>query len=186
MRKTAVVIVVLLLAAVAVAQETAPAPAQGVPRTPRPAMPGLAMPGMEMFHPPAALQGEFWKDPALVADLHLTQAQISALEQASLNTKLAAIDSGAGALKSFVQLQALLNADQVDQAAYNAQLAALSTAADKLIKDFGGMALTVRKTLTADQWHKLEALRAERRAMRPRAPQPPREPRRPRDTPNPM
>ncbi len=184
MRKIVVLIAVLLFAMVAVAQETAPAPAQAAPaRTPAPMpMPMGGMPGLGMFHPPAALQGEFWKNPATVADLHLTETQITALNQASLNTKLTAIDNGATALKALVQLKALLDADQVEQAAYNAQLGTLSGAATKLIQDFGAMALTIRKTLSADQWHKLEALRAERRPMRmmqPRRPAAPRGPRQP-------
>jgi hypothetical protein len=40
---------------------------------------------------------------------------------------------------------------------------------NELIKEFGAMALTVRKTLSAEQWHKLEGLRAR---WPPRPPQP--------------
>jgi hypothetical protein len=171
MKRAVFVAVLMLINVVAVAQAPAPTP----PPAPRPPMPGL---DMGMFHPPAALTSEWWKDPEVALELHLTDAQIKTLQQASVNAKLSAIDAGANGLKSFVQLQSLLDADQVDQAAYSQQLDTLAAAANKLIKEFGAMALTARKTLSAEQWHKLEALRAARRPPGPERPMAP-HPRRP-------
>jgi Spy/CpxP family protein refolding chaperone len=121
--------------------------------------PGMGFP-MSGWQPPAALMGEWWNDPEVANELRLTQPQKQQLEQVSTNLKLALIDAGATGLKSYVRLQSLLDADQFDRVTYNQELDAASGAIGKLIKDLGQMALTVRTTLSADQWHKLEAMRA--------------------------
>ncbi len=113
---------------------------------------------MHGFHPPAALMSDWWNDPEVANELHLTPAQKQKLEQASTNLKLTMIDAGATAMKSYVRLTSQLDADQVDSAAFNQDLNAASAAAANLIKDVGQMVLTVRTTLTADQWHSLEAM----------------------------
>ncbi|MBZ5566513.1 MAG: hypothetical protein LAN64_01550 [Acidobacteriia bacterium] len=137
--------------------------AQNPPRPPSP-----DVPFMGGWHPPAALMSDWWNNPDVANELRLTETQKKQLEQVSTNLKLTVIDAGASGLKSYVRLQSLLDADQLDKAAYNQELDAASAAAGRLIKDFGQMALSVRSTLTADQWHKLESMKAAGR-MRPRA-----------------
>ncbi len=140
--------------------------------------------GLPMMQAPPVLAGEWWKYPDVAAELRLSDSQKKQLDQISLNTKLALIDAGANGLKSFVRVQALLDAEPVDEPAYNQQVEQISAAAAALVKDVGQMALAVRKVLTADQWRKLEAARAERRlhsrgtdTTHPaRSPEPPRQP----------
>jgi Spy/CpxP family protein refolding chaperone len=131
-----------------------------------PQRPPHDVPFMGGWNPPAALMSDWWNDPEIANDLRLTEAQKKQLEQVNTNLKLTLIDAGASGLKSYVRLQSLLDADQFDKTAYNQELDTASAAASRLIKDFGQMALTVRSTLTADQWHKLESLKAAGR-MRP-------------------
>ncbi len=166
--KVVVAGLVFLLASAAALAQTPP---------PRPSSPDV--PFMQSWHPPAALMSDWWNNPEVANELHITAAQKKQLEQVSTNLKLTMIDAGATALKSYVRLQSLLDADQFDRAAYNQELDTASGAAAKLVKDLGGMALNVRTTLTADQWHKLEAMRAagrmsmhthrESRGMHPRS-----------------
>jgi Spy/CpxP family protein refolding chaperone len=139
-------IIVLLAAAAALAQ--APPP------------PSPDVPFMQGWNPPAALMNDWWNDPDIVNELRLTDAQKRQLEQVSTNLKLTLIDAGATGLKSYVRLQSLLDADQFDRAAYNQQLDAASATAATLVRDLGQMALTIRTTLTAEQWHKLESMKA--------------------------
>ncbi|HEX9121089.1 MAG TPA: periplasmic heavy metal sensor [Terriglobales bacterium] len=127
-------------------------------QTPRPA-PGVP-PFMGNWNPPAALLTDWWNNPDIANDLRLTEAQKKQLEQVSTNVKLTMIDVGATGLKSYVRLQSLLDGDPFDRAAFNQELEAASSAAGRLVKDFGQMAVTVRTTLTAEQWHKLEAMRS--------------------------
>jgi Spy/CpxP family protein refolding chaperone len=151
--KIKLLVVALFFAAVAVQAQT--------PR-PAPEMP----PFMGNWNPPAALSTDWWNNPDVANELRLTEAQKKQLEQVSTNVKLTLIDAGATGLKSYVRLQALLDADPFDRAAFDRELEAGSAAASKVVKDFGQMAATVRTTLTAEQWHKLEALKSAGR-MRP-------------------
>ena len=145
--KFLVVTLVLFFAAVAVQAQT-PRPAPGVP------------PFMGNWTPPAALSTDWWNNPDIANDLRLTETQKKQLERVSTNVKLTLIDAGATGLKSYVRLQSLLDADPFDSAAFNQELDAASSAASRLVKDFGQMAITVRTTLTAEQWHKLESMKS--------------------------
>ena len=127
-------------------------------QTPQPAPDGS--PFMGNWNPPAALTTDWWNNPDIANELRLTEAQKKQLEQVSTNVKLTLIDAGATGLKSYVRLQSLLDGDPFDRAAFNQELDAASNAASRLVKDFGQMAVTVRTTLTAEQWHKLEALKS--------------------------
>ncbi|MGZ4827521.1 MAG: hypothetical protein ACXVY9_09160 [Terriglobales bacterium] len=132
--------------------------------------PSHDVPFMGNWNPPAAFMSDWWNDPEIANDLRLNDAQKKQLEQVSTNLKLTLIDAGASGLKSYVRLQGLLDADPFDRNAYNQELDNASTVATRLVKDLGQMALTVRTTLTAEQWHKLESLKAANRVRtRPRS-----------------
>jgi Spy/CpxP family protein refolding chaperone len=152
--KSLVVACVLLLAAAAVLAQ------QGPPSRPP------DVPFMGNWNPPAALSTDWWNDPEIATELRLTDAQKKQLEQVTTNFKLTLIDAGATGLKSYVRLQSMLDTDPFDRNAYNQELDAASSAVSRLVKDLGQMALSIRTTLTAEQWHKLEAMRAAGR-MRP-------------------
>jgi Spy/CpxP family protein refolding chaperone len=159
-RKVLIAAFILLLsvgAALAQSPQGSPSPDMGFP--------------MGGWKPPAALMGEWWNDPEIANELRLTQQQKQQLQQVSTNLKLTLIDAGATGLKSYVRLQSLLDAEQFDRATYNQELDTAAGAISKLIKDFGQMALTVRSTLSADQWHKLEAMRAAGRLRPHRRPE---------------
>ena len=135
--------------------------------------PGFSLPGG--FHPPAGLFDEFWNDPALTAELHLTDGQRKQLKDAALTQRLALIDGGADALKAFTRLSAILDADQLDDAAYKQQLDILAAAAGKLVVDAGEMTVSPRRVLTLEQWRKLQSLQRAKRvaagsALSPRQP----------------
>jgi Spy/CpxP family protein refolding chaperone len=117
-------------------------------------------PFMGGWNPPAAFTSDWWNDPEIANDLRLTDAQKKQLEQVSTNLKLTLIDAGATGLKSYVKLQTILDADQFSKDAYNQELDNAASAATRLVKDIGQMALTVRTTLSAEQWHKLESMKA--------------------------
>jgi Spy/CpxP family protein refolding chaperone len=183
--KGIVTILVLMLAAVALAQTPAPmpAPAPGAPQHrmgPPPGGMGMGMGmGMDMgnlMRPHMQLLAQWWKNPEVASELRLTEAQIKQLDQANMNTRLALIDAAADALKAHTRAQALLDADQLDEAAYNQQVTAISTDAANLVKTFGQMGLTIRRVLTPEQWKKLEAVRHARRAMAPARPMRPERP----------
>ncbi|HEX8925675.1 MAG TPA: hypothetical protein VF786_07765, partial [Terriglobales bacterium] len=139
-----VVAAVLMLATLSVAQtdnRTAP-PARG-PSAPGPIAPALPFPGG--FNPPAGLFDEFWTDPTVDADLHLSDAQRKQLREAALNQRLALIDAGADALKALARLAAIYEADQLDEPAYKQEVSALAVATGKVVQDLGEMAAAPRR-----------------------------------------
>jgi Spy/CpxP family protein refolding chaperone len=159
---TAVLAFPLMVAAqtnVTVAPRTNP---QGIPA-------GVTAPDFPFpsgFNPTAGLLDQFWNDPNFTAELHLTDVQRKQLKDAALTQRLALIDSGADALKAFTRLSALLEADQLDNAAYKQQLDILAATAGKFVVGVGEMTVSPRRILTLEQWRKLQSLqRAKRTAV---------------------
>ena len=139
-----------------------PAPATGI-------APGFSLPGG--FNPAAGLFDEFWNDPACTAELHLTDQQRQQLRDATLTQRLALIDGSADALKAFTRLASLMEADQLDDAAYRQQVNNLAAATGKLVQDVGEMAVSPRRVLTLEQYRKLQAWqRAKRTAAQTAVP----------------
>ena len=122
--------------------------------------PGMSLPGGF----PEGLMDAWWRDPATAARLHLNEDQKRQLETAMLNQRLALIDIGADALKSFTRLGVMLDAERFDEAAYNQQIGALSTAAGNLVQMLGAAAATPRKVLTDEQWREYTVMQRSRRA----------------------
>jgi Spy/CpxP family protein refolding chaperone len=164
---TAVLVFPLMVAAqtnVTVAPGTNP---QGAPAGI--SAPGLSFPGG--FKPPAGLFDQFWTDTAIAPELHLTDVQRKQLQDAALAHRLSLIDGGADALRALARLSALLEADQLDDAAYKQQVNNLAAAAGKLVQDVGEMVVSPRRVLTVEQWRKLQDLqRAKRAAVRAAVP----------------
>jgi Spy/CpxP family protein refolding chaperone len=137
------------------------------PRTnPQATPPAITAPGFPFpggFNPPAGLLDQFWDDPAITAELHLTDQQRKQLQDAALTQRLALIDGGADALKAVAHLSAILEADQLDDLAYKQQLNNLAAASGKVIQDLGEMVVSPRRVLTPEQWKKLQTLKREKR-----------------------
>jgi Spy/CpxP family protein refolding chaperone len=129
--------------------------------TPSITAPGFPFPGGL----PAGFLDQFWDDPSITAELHLTDQQRKQLQDAALTQQLALIDGGADALKAVARLSALLAADQLDDLAYKQQLNNLAAASGKVIQDLGEMVVSPRRVLTPEQWKKLQALKREKKQM---------------------
>jgi Spy/CpxP family protein refolding chaperone len=154
---------ILLLSAITVAQsDVKSAPAHPPAATAETAAPGFPLPGG--LNLPTGLFDQFWNDPALAADLRLTDLQRKQLQDATLAQRLTLIDGGADALKALARLSSLFEADRLDDAAYKAQLNQLAAAVGKLVQDVGEMAITPRRVLTAEQWGKLQSLQRAKQA----------------------
>lgn len=127
--------------------------AQMAPNAQRGPMPGFN------FEPPRALSGDWWRDPEVVNELRLTEAQRKQLEQTSVNMKLSLIGAAATGASALVKAESALNSDQLDEAAYSQQATAAADAASKLVKDMAATMLAMRKVLTPEQWRKLDTMR---------------------------
>ena len=171
MKLALIIATVLLLPMTTVAQTDV---SSGVQAHPPAASVGTTAPGFPFpggFNPPAGLFDQFWNDPAVAGELHLTDVQRKQLRDARLTQRLSLIDGGADALRAVARLAALLEADQLDDAAYKQQVNNLAAAAGGLVQNLGEMVVNPRRVLTVEQWRKLQSLqRAKRAEVRPPAP----------------
>ena len=171
MKRVSVVAAVLLLSALVLAQPAEKATAAKAPSDPLQSLSGLLAAGggsrSNGIGSLANAFGEsFWNDPKMVAELHLSEAQVKQLREASLNMQLALIDGGADVLKAFVHISAILRVEQLDDAAYQKQLDALSAGFGKVIHDIGDMAIAPRHILTHEQYLKLKTIERKKREER--------------------
>jgi Spy/CpxP family protein refolding chaperone len=171
---TAVLLLPMVLLPMTLTAQTNGAPAPGTnPQGANPqgaavaAAPGFSLPGG--LKAPAGLFDEFWNDPARAAELHLTDAQRKQLQDAALTQRLSLIDGGADALKALAHLSAILQADQLDDAAYTQQMQNLAAATGKLVQEVGEMAVSPRRVLSLEQWRKLQSLQRAKQAEKPSA-----------------
>lgn len=106
--------------------------------------------------------GKWWKDSKIAAELKLTPAQITQIEQSFFDHRLRLIDLRADLEREETRLQPLMEADQVDEAKVGAQIDLVLAARGRLEKAHTMMMLALRRSLSVEQWKKLEAIKQER------------------------
>lgn len=136
---------------VAGAQEPAP---QGPP-------PGAPMDGPGGPPKPFHHMTKWWKDSDTVRQLQLSDAQAQQIEQTFTAHRMKFIDEMADLEKQEVKLHSVLDAAQPDEGQFNAQVEQLIGARGRLEKEHAAMMLNIRRTLSLDQWNKLQSLRGE-------------------------
>lgn len=123
---------------------------------------GGAPPMEHAFH-----DGQFrrwWNDPRVAQQLNLTDQQKHQMEDIFLQHRLKLIDLNANLEKQETLLHPMIEADQPDEGKILSQIDAVAQARADLEKANARMLFDLRKTLTPDQWHKLQAMREEHRA----------------------
>jgi protein CpxP len=127
-----------------------------------PGLMGTDRPPMErVFHD--GHFGRWWNDPRLSQQLALTDDQKHRMDDIFLQHRLRLIDLDAALEKQQVLLRPMIEADQPDEGKVLSQIDSIAQARAELEKANARMLFDIRKTLTADQWKKLKALREERR-----------------------
>lgn len=107
--------------------------------------------------------GEWWNMPGMAERLGITADQKQKMDSIYQEYKLKLIDLDANLQRQQVLLEPMIQADQPDQAKTLAQIDAVVQARADLEKENAHMLFAIRETLTADQWQKLKAVRAEHR-----------------------
>jgi Spy/CpxP family protein refolding chaperone len=153
----------------ALAQTPPAPPAQAPPPQPHPPGGGMMM-KRRAPEPPRPDLGKWWKNSQVVQEIQLTPAQIDQIEKTFLEHRLKLIDLRADVERQETRLQPLIEADTPDEAAVSAQLDLVLAARSRLEKANAMMMLAIRRTLTVNQWRRLEELRQEREAPAPPAP----------------
>jgi Spy/CpxP family protein refolding chaperone len=124
--------------------------------------------------------GMWWKDPATISALSLTDEQQKKMDTIFQDSRLHLIDLKANLDKQQVLLQPMLDANPPETNKVMAQIDHVAQARAELEKANARMLLGIRGVLTADQWTKLQATRGSHRSFKgngssgsPGAPPPP-------------
>ncbi len=110
--------------------------------------------------------GRWWDNPQVAKDLNLAPDQKQKMDDIFQLSRLKLIDLHAALQKEEATLDPLINADSPDETKILAQIDRVAQARAELEKSNARMLLAVRQVLTADQWTKLKAARAQRMAAR--------------------
>src|SRR5271155_5216230 len=111
--------------------------------------------------------GRWWDNPKVAADLNLSADQKQKMDDIFQQNRLKLIDLHASLQKEEATLEPLISADVPDETKIVAQIDKIAQARAELEKSNARMLLAVRQVLTADQWTKLKAARAQRMARGP-------------------
>jgi len=145
--------------------------AQDAAGTPPPPMQPNRPPMERAFHgyggPGREGMGRWWDNPKVAADLNLSADQKQKMDDIFQQNRLKLIDLHASLQKEEAILEPLISADSPDETKILAQIDKVAQARAELEKSNARMLLAVRQVLTADQWTKLKAARAQRMARGP-------------------
>ncbi len=101
--------------------------------------------------------GMWWKNPKVAADLALTPDQQKKMEDIFIQSRSQLIQLHANLEQQQLLLGPLMDANPVDQPKALAQIGKIADARAELEKSDAKMLLSLRGTLTPDQWTKLQA-----------------------------
>ena len=118
--------------------------------------------GPDMPPPPPAPLGKWWKNSEVVKELQLSDPQIKQIEQTFLDYRMKLIDLKADVERQELRLQPLIEADRPDEQQVGTQVDAVLSARAKLEKTNTMMMLAIRKSLSVEQWKKLQAIQQKR------------------------
>jgi Spy/CpxP family protein refolding chaperone len=114
--------------------------------------------------------GKWWDNPQLAKDLNLGDDQKRKMDDIFQQSRLKLIDLHASLQKEEATLEPMISADSPNESQILAQIDKVAQARAELEKSNARMLLSIRQVLTADQWTKLRASRAERMMRGPGGP----------------
>ena len=103
---------------------------------------------------------------AIAGELGLDATQRKAVSDAVYQAGIAKADIDARSGKAKLEVKHLLGGDTLDEKALMKAVDTLNAAEGEMRKNRVGLLISVRKTLTADQWTRLVSMRQERKAER--------------------
>lgn len=106
--------------------------------------------------------GRFWRDPAMVSRLKITDEQQKSMDTILLQHRETLVDLHASLEKAELKLGPMLQADQPNESQIEGQIDAIAQARANLEKANARFLLAIRAKLTPEQWKGLQQIRAER------------------------
>ncbi len=154
----------MLMVVVMVAMTALALPALAQPRGPEGGGPGGG--GGELGMP----AGAWWQRAALVKQIGLTEEQQQKIQQAFLEHRKKMIRLRGEIEIQELELEPLLSAKTLDEGKLEKVIDAIEKLRSKMSRERMEMLLTIRKTISAEQYEKLKGLRG-RRGSRQRRPE---------------
>jgi periplasmic protein CpxP/Spy len=102
--------------------------------------------------------GRWWNNPRVAEQIGLTDDQKKKMDDIFQQHRLQLIDLNAALQKQQAIMEPLIQSDQPEESKVLSQIDAIATARANLEKDRARMLFSLRQTLTADQWKKLQTL----------------------------
>lgn len=106
----------------------------------------------------AAELGKWWKNSEVVRKLHLSESQVSGIEQVFLQHRVGLAEANSELKRREESLRDLMESDDPDEAAVLAETEAVAVARAALERSNAAMMVGIRRRLTAEQWQKLKTL----------------------------
>lgn len=113
-------------------------------------------PPMERAFGPRGPMGRWWDNPEIAQKIGLTEDQKKKMNDIFQQHRLKLIDLDASLKKEEFSMEPLLQADQPDEGKILAQIDRVAQARAELEKANARMLLGLRRTLTPEQWKKLQ------------------------------
>lgn len=105
--------------------------------------------------------GRFWDNPRVATALKITSDQQKAMDEILFQHREKLIDLQANLKKAELDMEPLMNADEPDHPAIEAQIDKVVAARAALEKANANFLLDIRMKLTPDQWKQIKDFRAE-------------------------
>ena len=115
--------------------------------------------------PAQAIEGKWWKRPAVARALQLTSDQTASLEKIFARSKPKLIDLRADLEKKQFEYEQAMQSDPVDRKAVEARIEARETARSALQKELAMMELDMKQVLTPEQRERLLRMRENAKQM---------------------
>lgn len=106
------------------------------------------------------MMGRWWKNTEVAQKVGVSDVQVQRIEQIFQDHRLKLVDLHANLEKEEARLEPMMDSDQPDEGQIEGQIDRVAAARAELEKSHSRMLLDVRRTLTADQWKKLQSYQA--------------------------
>lgn len=108
---------------------------------------------------PLPESGKWWKDSSIAGQLHLSESQVSQIEQCFLDHRTELANLNSELKRHEADLRKQMQTDPIDEFAVRVQSENVASARMALEKENNAMSLAMRRVLTGEQWAQLEKIR---------------------------
>jgi TonB family protein len=109
---------------------------------------------------PRAELGKWWKNSQIVKQLNLKESQVTQIEQIFIDNQKRLFSGTEELKKREQQLKALMQAEPIQEVQAQKAIDQVAAARAELEKANASMMLAIRKTLTKEQWNKLDTIQS--------------------------